>query len=88
MALNRNMALDDLACIVQVIGDDRGLREWFRAMAHESAVDRRNKIYAMVERMRADGEEADLVASFQLLADSRIFRAARVALREDCKDAA
>ena len=88
MALNRNMALDNLARIVQVIRDDRQLREWFCEVANESVVDRRNEIYAMVERLRADGEDGDLVTSFQLLADSRVFHAARVALREGCKDAA
>jgi hypothetical protein len=33
-------------------------------------------------RVRARGEEADLVASFRLLADDRVFDAACVALRE------
>lgn len=58
------------------------MHEWFWAMAHESMVERRNEIYAMVERMSANREDADLAASFQLLADSRVFDAACMALGE------
>jgi hypothetical protein len=84
MALNRDTALNNLARIVQVIRDERRLHEWFRALTNVSAVQRRNEIYSMVEQMKANSEDADLVASFQLLADPRLFDAARVALREDC----
>ena len=88
MTLNREIALKNLARIVQVIRDERQMNRWFCEMAHKSAVERRNEIYSMVERMRCEGEDADLIASFRLLADSRVFRAVRVALREDYKDAA
>ena len=85
MALNHGMALNNLARLVLVIRDDRQLDAWFREVAQKSAVERRNEIYSMVERMNCEGEDADLVASFQLLADSRVFHAARVALRADQK---
>jgi hypothetical protein len=88
MALNRDMAVDNLARIVQVIRDDRRLHEWFHALTCEAAVQRRNEIFATVERMRADGEDADLVASFQLLSDSRVFEAACMALGERRRSAA
>ena len=77
------MALDNLARLVQVVRDDRQLHAWFCKMAQKSAVERRNEIYSMAERMRCEGEDADLAASVQLLADSRVFLAARVALRSD-----
>jgi len=80
MALNRDIALDNLTRIVQVIRNDRRLQEWFRSLANESVIKRGNEIYSMVERMNANGEEIDLVASFQLLADSRIFNGACEAL--------
>jgi hypothetical protein len=70
MALNRGMALDNLARLVQVIRDDRQLQAWFCEVAQKSAVERRNEIYSMVERLKYEGEDADLAASFQLLADS------------------
>jgi hypothetical protein len=87
MALNRDTTLNNLTRIVQVIKDDRLLQEWFDGLAHKPEVERRNEIYSTVERMKAEGEDADLVASFQLLADSEIFHAAGVALRGNNKDA-
>lgn len=80
MAYNRDMALDSLSRMVRVIRQDRKLHEWFSGMADKSAVERRNDIYAMIRRMEAEREDADLVALVQLLSDSRVFEAASVAL--------
>ena len=88
MALTTDTALNNLTRMVQVIGRDQKLRLWFAAVTQRSAVDRRNEIFAVSERMRAEGKDADLVASFRLLADSRVFEAARLALQEYDKDAA
>jgi hypothetical protein len=88
MALNPDSALDNLTRIVQVIEGDRKLHEWFCTLAHRPTVTRRNEIYAMVERMRAEGTDADLVASFRLLADSRVFDAACEALSGSHKNEA
>lgn len=88
MALNPDSALDNLTRMVQVIEGDRELYDWFCTLAHKSTVTRRNKIYAMVERMRAERTDADLVASFRLLADSRVFDAACEALCVSHKNAA
>jgi hypothetical protein len=42
----------------------------------------RNEIYSASERMRAEGKDEDLVASFRLLADTRVFDAACLALQK------
>jgi hypothetical protein len=82
MAFRRDKVLNNLARIIQVIRNDRKLHEWFSRLAHKSTVERRNEIYAMLERMRAEGEDAELMASLQLLSDSKVFEAARMALGE------
>jgi hypothetical protein len=87
MTLNTESALDILTRMVQVIGRDRKLRQWFSALTQQSAVDRRNEIFMTSEKMRAEGKDADLAASFRLLADSRVFDAARLALQEYDKKA-
>ena len=79
MALNSDTALDNLTRMVQVIQNDQKLREWFCELAHKSAVERSNEIYSVAERMRTEGKDADLAASFHLLADARVFDAARLA---------
>ena len=82
MALNVDSALANLTRMVRVIGPDPRLREWLLAPDQKSAVERHNAIYSMSERMRADGKDEDLVATFRLLADARVFDAARLALEE------
>jgi hypothetical protein len=88
MAFNRDMTLENLSRMVRVIRHDRKLREWFSGMADKSTVERRNDIYAMIRQMEVQREDADLVASFQLLSDSRVFEAACIALGERRRSAA
>jgi hypothetical protein len=83
MALNTDSALNNLARMVQVIGPDKQLRRWFSALGQMPTLERRNAIYSMSEQMTADGKDEDLVASFRLLADTRVFDAARLALQEE-----
>ena len=87
MTLDTESALNNLARMVQVIGRDQRLRQWFSALTQQSAVERRNEIFMTSERMRAEGKDTDLVESFRLLADSRVFDAARLALQEYDKKA-
>jgi hypothetical protein len=82
MAPNTNTALDTLARMVQIVGRDPDLLRWFRELARKPADQRRNDIYLAAERMRAEGKDQELVTCFRLLADPRVFEAARVALRE------
>jgi len=82
MSTTFDAALDNLTRIVRVVGDDQKLRRWFHSLSKKSAVERRNAIYVMSEQMAAQNVDADLVASFRLLADARIFDAACLALRD------
>jgi hypothetical protein len=82
MTLDTDTALDNLARMVQVIGPDKQLRAWFSALGQKPALERRNAIYSMSEQMRTDGKDEDLIASFRLLADARVFEAAKQALQE------
>lgn len=80
MAINNDIALDNLARMVQVIARDPDLRRWFSALTQQSAIKRRNEIFAASEKLRAEDKDMDLVASFRLLADPKVFEAAREAL--------
>ena len=84
MPLNHETALDNLARIVQVIQHDPQMLVWFRALARESTVARRNEIYLMVKQLNNTGEDPELAASFQLLADDKVFAAASAVLKEHC----
>jgi len=87
MANDINPTLDSLAAMIQAVAQDRELRQWFSGLAAQSAVGRRNEIYAMTARMTQQGEDAGIVASLFLLADAKIFDAVCRALREDgCLD--
>jgi hypothetical protein len=76
-------ALDDLARFVQVIGRDKNLQERFCRLAALSPVQRSNEIHVMAEQMNAENKDHELVSIFRLFADTRVFEAAMVALR-DC----
>jgi hypothetical protein len=80
--MDPDSALDNLSRMAQVIGRDPQLRHWFSALAQMPAVERRNEIYSASERMRAEGKDEDLVVSFRLLADTRVFDAACLALQK------
>ena len=73
-------ALDRLSTIVQVIRSDRALASWFSGLTRLSAVDRRNAIFGMSEKMRAQGQDPSMVACFQLLSEIEVFEAAHLAL--------
>ena len=75
-------ALDSLARFVQVIGSDGDLRQRFCQLASLSAIQRSNEIHVMAAQMTAERKDPELVAVFRLFADSRVFEAGMVALRE------
>lgn len=75
-------ALETLMRLVQVVGREQELRDWFCNLARQTAVERRNGIYAMAERMRTQGADAELCAAFRALADTRVFDATQLALQE------
>jgi hypothetical protein len=58
------------------------LRERFCEIATMTPAGRFNQIHVMTDRMAAAGEDANLTACFRLLADKRVFEAAKAALRD------
>jgi hypothetical protein len=80
MSLHPDSTIDNLARMSRAIQNDQKLREWFGDLADMSEVERRNKIYSAAEQIRAEGKDADLAASFHLLADARVFEATRLAM--------
>ena len=82
MSTSVDTALDNLARIVQVVRRDRELRRWFDGLSKKAASERRIEIIVMSAKMAAKGEDGDLVASFHLLADARVFEAACEALAD------
>ena len=83
MATDADSALNNLARFVQVIAREPQLKERLRRLAKMSPANRFIETQVLAERMLAEGEDADLVASLRLLSDGRVFSAAVAALR-DC----
>jgi hypothetical protein len=73
-------AVDHLSTMVQVIRADRVLTSWFSDLTRLSAVERRNAIFGMSEKLRAQGQDPALVGCFLLLSNAQVFEAARLAL--------
>lgn len=82
MTDHADSAFDSLTKLVQVIGRDRNLFEWFRQLDQMSADERRNQIFRISDQMTAAEKDPDIVKAFRLLADPRMFDAARLALQD------
>ena len=73
---------DELVTFVQVLAEDEDLRAWFESFAETPEARRAAEFRALAARMHAGREAPELIRATALLADSRIFRAAKSALRE------
>ena len=82
MKTNADSALETLARFVQAIGRDDALRQRFSQIAKLSPVQRSNEIHIMAEQMAAERKDPELIALFRLFADTKVFEAAMLALRE------
>lgn len=82
IAQDTELAMENLARMVRVIRRDPDLRQWFAGLACRPADERRESIQAMRRQMTEMGKDGDLVLAFGLLADERVFEAARAALEE------
>ncbi len=74
--------MEKLPIIVQVIKNNRELRESFRRLAASPAAMRRNDIDSIVAAMNAGNEDPDLITAFQMLADPIVFGAVEEALAD------
>lgn len=84
--VDADLALDNLARFVQVIGRDPRLIEWFHSLENMEPARRGHEILLMAERIGHECNDPGLIASFKLLADRAVFDAARVALRNERGD--
>jgi predicted secreted protein len=75
-------ALDRLSWLAQAIGESPRLCRWLCDLEQKSFAERRNQILLMTAQMSGKNEDAQLTASFALLADQEIFNAMLLALRE------
>ena len=74
--------MDGLAELVLMIKGDRALDQWFRILTRRSVAERTIAIYQASQRLAAAGADAIFLASLKLLADPRVFDAAKLALGE------
>jgi hypothetical protein len=77
--------IDDLARFILVMRSDHQLQYWFRDLEKKPLLQRHNDIQTLARQLAAENRDADLVASFKLLSNSRVFDAVSLALRE-CAD--
>ena len=82
MKPDADLAFDNLARFVQVIGRDSALRQRFCTLAGLPPVQRSNEILMMATQMATEGKDPELVDVFKLFADARVFELGMVALRE------
>lgn len=74
--------MDQLARIIQVIGEDDALKSRFCAMAKLSHTQRINQISILAEHMNAERKDPELIAVFRLFTDEQVFEAAMLTLRQ------
>ena len=82
MMINHDSLIENLTSLTLAIGERAELRKWFHELAQKPAHQRTGAILAMSERIATEGKDAALASSFKLLADSRVFDAARMALEK------
>jgi hypothetical protein len=82
MSPNHDSTLDSLALLVQAIGRDWKLRQWFLELTQKTVLERSREISTTTNQMAAQHEDAQLVASLNLLGDPTLFDAVQQTLRE------
>ena len=69
-------ASEEFIRMIQVLADDEDLRKWFISMQFMAENLRFSVIGAMIEEMKANQEDADLIAAIQSLKDPAVYGAA------------
>jgi hypothetical protein len=82
ISTDAEFALERLSWLAQAIGESPSLCRWLSGLEQKSFVERRNQILLMTAQMSGKKEDAQLTASFALLANQEIFNAVLLALRE------
>ena len=73
---NENPPSEDFIRMIQVLADEEDLRKWFISMQFMAENLRFSVIGAMIEEMKANREDADLIAALESLKDPAIYGAA------------
>ena len=74
--------LDELTKFIAVLVEDEDLRAWFESFAALPEMLRAAEFAGLAGRMRAAGEDAELVRATALLAEVEIYEGVRRALQE------
>ena len=77
-----NPDTEALAKILQTIGNDASLRNWFFSLEGKSTAWRNRELAMLSERMKARNEDARLVEALQWLREETLFQAALQTMRE------
>ena len=67
---------EDFIRMIQVLADEEDLRKWFISLNFMAENLRYSVIGAMVEEMKANDEDPDLIAAIQRLMDPAVYDAA------------
>jgi hypothetical protein len=78
-----DLALDQLAEVIQAIKASLDLQAWFRKLSELTEGERSNRILRTTINMATKGGSHRLINAFWLLSNANIYRAVRLALLED-----
>ena len=82
MSRDEDSFLENLTTLTLAIGERQDLRDWFHQLSEKPADQRAEAIFEMIERIAAEGDDAELASSVKWLTDPRIFDATRLALQQ------
>jgi hypothetical protein len=80
MAQSDNSTPDNLIRMIQVLAEDEYLSQWFVSLRFMADGLRRSVISTMVEEMKANNEDPELVAALQTLMSPEVYAAAAEAM--------
>ena len=72
----------ELVAVIRVIGEDRALQAWFKALSALPENLRASEVGRLVAQMRGNSEDPTLVNAFSMLANTATCRAVAHVLRE------
>jgi hypothetical protein len=69
-------ASDEFIRMIQVLAEDESLRKWFLSLKPMAENLRHSILGAMIEEMKTNGEDPDLIAAIESLVDPAVYDAA------------
>ncbi len=80
--MSSGVVLDELTKFIAVLVEDEDLRLWFESFAEAPQAQRVAEFLGIAGRMRAAGEDAELVRATSLLAEPEVYEGVSRGLRE------